>query len=76
MLDKCVELANKDAGKSLESLIQKQKHCEEEIARLTREIKRIIDVFKQEDLVSDDLKNEYKGLLAERERLQTLNEKL
>ncbi len=39
-------------------------------------IRRLIEVMKAEDLLSDDLKAEYKRLVREKERLQTLCEKL
>lgn len=47
-----------------------------EIGSLTMAIRRLIEVMKAEDLLSEDLKAEYKWLVREKERLRALCDKL
>ena len=47
-----------------------------EIGRLSIGIRRIIEIMKQEDLLAEDVKEEYRRLVREKEQLQALCEKL
>ncbi len=48
----------------------------DELGQLTAGIRRLVEVMKQEDLLADDIKEEYRRLVREKERLQTRCEKL
>jgi len=70
------QAANRDATTSLDSIREARSRHQEEVARLTTGIRRIIEVMKTEDLLSEDVKDEYRQLVREKERLVTLCEKL
>ncbi len=76
ILQSCVDAANRDATRSLTSLQNEQRRHQEEIGKLTIGIRRIIEVMKQEDMLSEDVREEYKQLVREKERLLALCEKL
>lgn len=75
-LQACVDAANREAVQSMTGLQEKLLEDRDEIGRLTTQIRRLIQVMKQEDLLADDLKAEYKQLVAEKERLQAHADKL
>ncbi len=72
ILRACIEAADRGAGDSVAALEQEQQRRRDEIGRLTAGIRRLIDVMKEEDLLSADLRDEYRRLVAEKERLQLL----
>lgn len=76
ILQACVDAANRDARRSLTSLQREQRRHQEEVGKLTAGIRRIIEVMKQEDMLSEDVREEYKQLVREKERLVALCEKL
>ncbi len=76
ILQACVDEANHEAVRSVDQLEETQTSRREEIGRLTAGIRRIIKVMKAEDLLSEDIREEYKRLVAEKERLQAVCEKL
>lgn len=76
ILQACVEAANREAAQSLAELEERLLRHRDEIGSLTMGIRRLIEVMKAEDLLSDDLKAEYKRLVREKERVQALCEKL
>ena len=46
------------------------------IGRLTASIRRIIEIMKQDDLLAEDIKAEYRRLIREKEALQALADRL
>ena len=76
ILQACVQAANRDATTSVDSIREARSRHQEEIARLTTGIRRIIEIMKTQDLLSEDVKDEYRQLVREKERLVTLCEKL
>ncbi len=76
ILQACVDEANREAVRSVDQMEETQTSRREEIGRLTAGIRRIIEVMKAEDLLSEDIREEYKRLVAEKERLQAVCEKL
>jgi hypothetical protein len=70
ILEACVDTANREAAQSLAELEAALGRHREEAGRLTRSIRRLIDVMKQEDLLAEDIKDEYRRLVREQERLQ------
>ncbi len=76
ILDDMIREANHECHESVQPLLKKQKDLKDTIDELTQQIRRLVDVFKQQDLVSADLKAEYKKLLESREQAQTALEKL
>ncbi|MGE3601582.1 MAG: recombinase family protein, partial [Dehalococcoidia bacterium] len=76
ILQACVDAANREAVQSVTELEKRLLHHRDEVGRLTAAIRRIIEVMKEVDLLADDIKEEYKRLVREKERLQALCEKL
>ncbi|MBI3553248.1 MAG: recombinase family protein [Elusimicrobia bacterium] len=76
LLEKMIQESNRECRETIQPLLKKQKDLRETIDELTQQIRRLVDIFKQKDLVSADLKAEYKKLLEDREKAQTALEKL
>jgi hypothetical protein len=76
ILQACVDAASRDATTSIAELNEALHTNRNQIGRLTSRIRRIIAIMTEEDLLSDDLREEYKGLVREKEQLQALCEKL
>ncbi|MBA4181327.1 MAG: hypothetical protein C0506_12120, partial [Anaerolinea sp.] len=72
VLQACVDAANREALVSVETLQAQQRRNHDEIARLTTGIRRIIEIMKENDLLAPDVKEEYKRLIQEKERLRTV----
>jgi hypothetical protein len=65
ILQACVDAANREAVQSVPGLEAALARHREEAGRLTRSIRRLIDVMKQEDLLAEDIKEEYRRLVRE-----------
>ncbi len=76
ILQACVDAANREAVQSVAELEAALARHREEAGQLTAAIRRLIEVMKQEDLLADDIKDEYRRLVREKERLQARCEKL
>lgn len=76
LLESVMEEATKEGKRSIQPLEKEKRALEEAISTLSGQIKRLVGIFTQKDLVSKEIKDEYKGLLAEREKKQTSLEKL
>jgi DNA-binding XRE family transcriptional regulator len=76
ILESVMAEATKESRKSVQPLEKDKAKIEETIARLTGQIKRITGILTQQDLVSQEIKDEYKGFLVEREQKRTALEKL
>ncbi len=76
ILESVMEEATKESRRSIQPLLKDKEKLEGEIAKLTAQIKRTASVLTQQDLVSPEIKDEYKGFLAEREQKKTALEKL
>lgn len=71
ILQECVRQANQEAGASLEPLYEQRDAHEEQLARVTGEIKRLSDVFKTQDNAPEDLKRECLELDCKKQHLKT-----
>ena len=76
ILQACVDAANREAVQSLAELETALGRHRDEAGRLTTSIRRLIEVMMQEDLLADDIKDEYRRLVREKERLQARCEQL
>lgn len=76
LLESVMDEANKESKSSIKPLERDKVKIEDTIAKITHQIKRIVEIFKQQDLVSQEIKDDYKNLLSERERKQIALEKL
>ena len=76
VLQACVDAANSEAVTTVTELEQRLLRHRDEIGRLTAAIRRIIEVMKQDDLLAEDIKAEYRQLIREKERFQALADKL
>jgi site-specific DNA recombinase len=76
ILQACVDAANREAVSSVTELDQRLVRHRDEIGRLTAAIRRIIEIMKQDDLIAEDIKAEYKQLIREKERVQALADRL
>ena len=76
ILQACVDAANREAAQSVTELEATLARHRDELGRLTASIRRLIEVMKQEDLLAEDIKEEYRRLVREKERLQAQCEKL
>lgn len=76
ILEDMIKETNRESAESVKPLLAKKTDLQAEITRESAEIKRLINVMKQADLVSSDIKDEYKKLLAAREQAQISLEKL
>lgn len=76
LLKDVMDEANKESKISIHPLEKDKAKVEESIGKLTNQVKRIVEIFKQQDLVSTEIKDEYKRLLEERDRKQIALEKL
>lgn len=76
ILQACVDAANREAVQSVTDLKAALSRHREEAGQLTAAIRRLIEVMKQEDLLAEDIKDEYRRLVREKERLQARCEKL
>lgn len=76
ILHACVDAANREAAESVAELEATPARHREELGPLTAGIRRLIEVMKQEDLPADDIKDEYRRLVREKERLQARCDKL
>jgi len=70
LLTGCTNNANKESKKSLKPLMAKQGDLHNRKKKLTTKIKRIIEIMKNEDFLSSDLKEEYKILVKEKESIE------
>jgi site-specific DNA recombinase len=70
ILQACVDAANREAVTSVDELENALARHRDEMGRLTAAIHRLIEVMKEEDLLADDLKDEYRRLVREKEALQ------
>jgi hypothetical protein len=66
----CVEAANREAVTSVGELEDGLARHREELGHLTAAIHRLIEVMKREDLLGEDIKEEYKRLIRQKEQLQ------
>ena len=71
-----MDAANREAVESVSELEAALARHRDKVGRLTAGIRRLIEVMKQEDLLSEDIKEEYRRLVREKERLQARCEKL
>ena len=71
-----MDAANREAVQSVAELEAVLAGHREEAGRSTTSIRRLIEVMKQEDLLAEDIKDEYRRLVREKERLQARCEKL
>ncbi len=76
ILQACVDAANREAVKSVSEMQGDLLRRREEIGRLSAAIRRIIEIMKQDDLLAEDIKEEYKRLVREKEQIQALGENL
>lgn len=76
ILQACADVANREAVASVDELRTQQRKNHEELARLTTDIRRIIEFVKANDEVPADMRAEFNQLTAEKERLTTEVEKL
>lgn len=76
ILHACVDAANREAAESVAELEATLARHRDELGPLTAGIRRLIEVMKQEDLLAEDIKEEYRRLVREKEQLQTRCEKL
>ena len=76
ILQACVHAANREAAESVAGLEATLARHREDLGRLTTGIRRLIKVTKHEDLLAEDIKEEYRRLAREKEQLQTQCEKL
>jgi site-specific DNA recombinase len=76
ILEECVRQANVEADARLAPLHERRDKLTGELARLTREIRRLIEVFKRSDRVPADLKRECLELDEQKRRAQTELEKV
>jgi hypothetical protein len=70
-----VEAANREAALSVTELETAIARHSDELGHLTAAIRRLIEVMKQEDLLAEDIKEEYRRLVPDKERLQARYEK-
>ena len=76
ILQACVDAANREAAESVAELEATLARHRQELGPLTVGIRRLIEVMKQEDLLAEDIKEEYRRLVREKEQLQARCEKL
>ena len=76
VLEECVRQADLEAGTSLAPLCEKRDQYNTQLAVLTREIKRLIGIFKSQDGVPEDLKQECLELDRQKQHVKTELEKL
>jgi site-specific DNA recombinase len=76
ILEECVRQANVEADARLAPLRDRQDKLTGELSRLTKEIRRLIEVFKTADRVPADLKRECVELDEQKQRVQTELEKV
>ena len=66
VLISCISAANEQAQKSLKPLYGKKELLQNEENKLTLKIKKILDIMLSQDMVSDEIKDEYKKLVNEK----------
>ncbi len=76
VLQACVDAANREAVQSVGELERALARHRDEVGRLTTAIRRLIELMKDEDFVADDIKDEYRRLIREKERVQALRDRL
>ena len=76
VLQACVDAANREAVTSVTDMEQRLLRHRDAIGRLTASIRRIIEIMKQDDLLAEDIKTEYRRLIREKEALQALADRL
>ena len=76
ILQACVDAANREAAESVAELEATLARHRDELGPLTAGIRRLIEVMKQEDLLAEDIKEEYRRLVRDKEQVQTRCEKL
>lgn len=76
MLEACIETANKEAIESVAELREQQRLNQNQVARLTTSIRRIIEVIKCQEEVGSDLREELQQLGREKEQILTVVEKV
>jgi hypothetical protein len=70
ILQACVDAAKREAVTSVDDLENALARHRDEMGRFTASIHRLIEVMKEEDLLADALKDEYRRLVREKEALQ------
>jgi len=76
ILISCVNTANEQAQKSLKPLYGKKNILQEKEKKLTNKIKKLIDIMTSTDLIADDIKEEYKKQIYEKNHLKNEIEKI
>ena len=76
ILQACVEAANREAAHTVSELEGTLARHRDELGQLSASIRRLIEVMKEEDLLAEDIKDEYRRLVREKERLQGRCERL
>ena len=76
ILQACMDAANREAAESVAGLEATLARHREELGHLTAGIRRLIEVMKQQDLLAEDVKEEYRRRVREKERMQVRCEKL
>ena len=62
-----MDAANREAVESVAELEASVARHREELGHLTAGIRRLIEVMKQQDRLAEDIKEEYRRLVRERE---------
>ncbi len=62
-----MDAANREAVESVAELEASVARHREELGHLTAGIRRLIEVMKQQDLLAEDIKEEYRRLVREKE---------
>lgn len=75
LLNSLIKKSNKDSSDVVKKLISKKELLQEEAGKLTQQIRRIIEIMKDSDMLSADVRAEYKRLQDEREKLRLALEK-
>lgn len=76
VLQACVAAANREAVISVTDMEKRLLRHRDDIGRRTASIRRLIEIMKQDDLLAEDIKAEYRRLIREKEVLQGLTDKL
>ncbi|TAK36074.1 MAG: hypothetical protein EPO21_03715 [Chloroflexota bacterium] len=71
ILQACVDAVNREVVESVAELETTLARHRDDLGHLTTGIRRLIEVMKQEDLLAEDIKEEYRRLVREKRQLQT-----